>query len=76
MMILHGRSPTIKAIILSGALLLAACQTPAANVCDGWERMTPSAATRGFIVAQDRPFAEQVAAHNQFGATRKCWRQP
>jgi hypothetical protein len=57
------------------ALLLAAgCSTVPASECDGWKRLTPSAATRVFIIAQDRPFAEQVAGHNTFGAKRGCWK--
>ena len=58
------------------ALLLAAsgCQTSGgASECDGWRKLAPSSATRGFIVKNDRPFAEQVAAHNSFGARRGCW---
>ena len=57
------------------ALLLAGCsQTAPASECDGWRRLTPSAETRQVIIAQDRPFAEQVAAHNTFGARRGCWK--
>lgn len=56
------------------ALLLAGCsQTAPASECDGWRKLTPSAETRAFVIAQDRPFAEQVAAHNQFGTKRGCW---
>jgi hypothetical protein len=36
--------------------------------------MSPSAETRQVIILQDRPFAEQVAAHNAFGANRGCWK--
>jgi len=54
--------------------LLAGCsQTAPASECDGWRKLTPSAASRAVIIAQDRPFAEQVAAHNAFGQKRKCW---
>jgi hypothetical protein len=44
------------------------------NECDGWKKLTPSAATRQFIIGNDRPFAQQVAAHNSFGAGRGCWK--
>lgn len=33
-----------------------------------------NADTRREIIAKDRPFAEQVASHNQFGAKRGCWK--
>lgn len=57
------------------ALLLAGCQTNApASACDGWRKMTPSAETRAFVIARDRPFAEQVAAHNTFGVRQGCWK--
>lgn len=52
----------------------ASCQTVPASECDGWRKLTPSAETRQVIIAQDRPFAEQVAAHNQFGKGRGCWK--
>lgn len=56
-------------------LSVAACQTPApVSECDGWAKLKPSSETRRFIVAKDRPFAEQVASHNQFGAKRGCWK--
>lgn len=57
------------------ALLVAGCQTTApASECDGWHKLTPAAQTRAFVIAQDRPFAEQVAAHNAFGVNRGCWK--
>lgn len=59
----------------SAALLVAGCQTRApASSCDGWKRLTPAAQTRAFVIVQDRPFAEQVAAHNLFGAKAGCWK--
>ena len=59
----------------SFALFLAACtQTVPASECDGWRKLTPSSPTRAFIIKNDRPFAEQVAGHNAFGAGRGCWR--
>lgn len=62
-------------MLLPFALLLAACsQTAPASECDGWRKLTPSADTRAFVIAQDRPFAEQVAAHNTFGTKRGCWK--
>ncbi|SEH51286.1 hypothetical protein SAMN05216228_10025 [Rhizobium tibeticum] len=48
------------------------CVTRApANDGAGFERLTPSSETRKFIIANDRPFAEQVAAHNE-----TCDQQP
>ena len=49
------------------ALLLGAygCQTPGANDGIGYKRLTPNAGTRGYIIANDLPFARQVAAHNR-----------
>ncbi len=62
-------------MMLPFALLLAACsQTVPASECDGWRKLTPAAQTRTFIIGQDRPFAEQVAAHNTFGTKRGCWK--
>ena len=62
-------------MLIFAGLLAAGCQTTApANSCDGWRKLTPSAETRAFIIQNDRPFAEQVAGHNTFGAGQKCWR--
>lgn len=36
-------------------------------------KLSPSAETRQFIIQNDRPFAQGVAAHNQFGKQRGCW---
>lgn len=56
-------------------LTVSGCQTSGgASECDGWRKLTPAAATRDFLIRQDRPFAEQVAGHNRFGAQRKCWK--
>lgn len=59
-------------MMLAFAGSLAAC-SQAASVSDGsgFEALTPSAGTRAYIVANDRPFAEQVIAHN-----RTCQTQP
>jgi hypothetical protein len=47
-------------------LAVAGCQTPgAATDGAGFARLAPSAETRDFIIREDRPFAEQVAAHNR-----------
>lgn len=60
---------------LACVALLAGCQTSApASVCDGWRKLTPATQTRTLIIDQDRPFAEQVASHNQFGIKRGCWK--
>lgn len=54
-------------LILLCAVNLAGCATSAPNAGAGYELLTPAPATAARIVAEDRPFAEQVAAHN-----RKC----
>ena len=59
--------------LISAGLLAACSQTAPASECDGWRKLSPAAPTRQFIIAQDRPFAEQVAGHNQFGTKRGCW---
>ncbi|MEO3389479.1 hypothetical protein [Mesorhizobium sp. CAU 1741] len=42
------------------------CQSKAGvNDGAGFALLTPSAETRSFIIANDRPFAEQVAGHNR-----------
>jgi|GEM_PF-971426 len=62
-------------MLLPFAGLLAGCQTNApASICDGWKRLSPSAETRTFIIRNDRPFAEGVAAHNTFGTRQGCWK--
>ena len=38
-----------------------------------FSRLTPSLETSVYILKQDRPFANQVAAHNRFGEQRDCW---
>ncbi len=55
--------------------LLAGCQTMGnASECDGWQRQTPSAKTRQYLIANDRPFAVQVGSHNRHGERRGCWK--
>jgi len=41
---------------------------------EGFSRLTPSPSTRAYIIKTDRPFAEQVAAHNQYGASQGLWK--
>jgi hypothetical protein len=51
---------------LAFAASLAACGAKASVVDgSGFEVLTPSAGTRSYIVANDRPFADQVASHNR-----------
>lgn len=59
-------------MMLACAGLLAACQTPRGTACDGVERLTPAANTRQYIIANDRPFAQQVAAHNTYLGKAGC----
>lgn len=66
------RMATVSSLI--ALTLLAGCQSaPPVSVVDGsgFEMLTPSPATRKFIVANDLPFARQVVAHNE-----TCARQP
>ncbi|MCH4541437.1 hypothetical protein [Ochrobactrum sp. A-1] len=59
---------------LACAALLAGCTaTTNANDGAGYEMLRPSVATRTFILQHDRPFANEVAAHNvQCGKDRAC----
>lgn len=52
-------------MLICVAFLAANCSTTA-RVSDGvgYGLLTPSAATRAFIIVNDKPFARQVAAHN------------
>jgi len=60
--------------MLLGSALISGCQTTRPqNVCDGWHRMAPSLETSVYILQNDRAFSNQVAAHNRFGASQKCW---
>jgi hypothetical protein len=59
-------------IALSGLLLLASCKTETSVVDgSGFSMLHPSAETRKFIVANDLPFAREVAGHNE-----TCAKQP
>lgn len=61
-------------LILPLCALLWSCQaTTKQNVCDGFSRLTPSLETSVTILKTDRPFANQVASHNKFGASQGCW---
>lgn len=54
---------------------ISACQTTTKqSVCDGFARLQPSLTTSVMILQTDRPFANQVAAHNRFGQSQKCWK--
>jgi len=67
----------MKSLLLMPLLCVAlsACQaTKPQNVCDGWGRLSPSLDTSVTILRKDRPFANQVAAHNEFGASKGCWK--
>ena len=41
----------------------------------GYEHLTPSAKTRQYIVAEDKPFARQVASHNRTCAKDEACRK-
>lgn len=61
-------------MMLSSAALLAGCTaTTSASDGAGYEKMHPNAQTREFILLNDRPFANEVAAHNiQCAKDRAC----
>lgn len=56
------------------ALLAASGCSPTASANDGagFAALTPAPATRQFIVANDKPFAREVAAHNATCAKLKA----
>lgn len=61
-------------LMLPLCALISGCQTTTKqNACDGFSRLTPSLTTSVTILQTDRPFANQVAAHNRFGHQQKCW---
>ncbi len=67
----------VKSLLLIPLLCapLWACQaTNKQNACDGFSRLTPSLETSVTILKTDRPFADQVASHNRFGASQGCWK--
>ncbi|WP_433761530.1 hypothetical protein [Brucella anthropi] len=43
------------------------------SVCAGFEKLRPSLETSVNILTTDRPFANQVTAHNRFGKQAGCW---
>lgn len=55
----------MKASVLIFALALASCGTKAVDDLSGagFVMETPNAASRSFIIKNDRPFAEQVAVN-------------
>ncbi|TCL70663.1 hypothetical protein EV286_107541 [Rhizobium sp. BK251] len=62
-------------LMLPLCALISSCQTVknTASVCDGWQKLTPRPATAATIIQTDRPFANQIASHNRFGASQACW---
>jgi len=52
---------------------LMACQsTTKGNACDGFKPLRPKLETTVYILQNDRPFANDVAAHNRLLQTLKC----
>lgn len=67
----------IKSLLLMPLLCVGLSGCPSQtlqSVCDGWGRLNPSLDTSVTILRKDRPFANQVAAHNKFGASKGCWK--
>ena len=67
------RKLVILPFCICSCIGISACAQTSSNACDGWRNLTPSSGTRSYIVANDRPFAEQVASHREFGRARGCW---
>lgn len=60
------RSASSLLAIFAAGWAVSGCQaTTSANDGAGFERMTPSAGTRQYIISNDIPFAKQIVAHNQ-----------
>lgn len=52
---------------------LTACQTTkSASVCDGFSPLRPKLETTVYILQNDRPFANDVAAHNRLLSSLGC----
>lgn len=49
---------------------VAACQT-SGSACDGWRPIPLRPASAVYLTGNDRPAAEAIAGHNEFGK-RKC----
>lgn len=65
----------MKTLILVAALLLLASCTktiPSIQPCDVLVKQTPTEATAKYLVANDRPFAQSVAAHRGRYKQYKC----
>jgi hypothetical protein len=53
-------------LTFAASLAVAGCQTKTAAIEGaGFSLLKPAAATRDFIIKNDRPFAEQVAGNNR-----------
>jgi hypothetical protein len=61
------KSIVLMPLAFAASLAAAGCSLTPANDGAGFELLTPSAATRQFIVSNDQPFARQVAGHNRTG---------
>lgn len=52
-------------LLFAASLAASGCSQTLASNGSGYEALTPAPETRNFIVANDKPFARQVAAHNR-----------
>lgn len=50
-------------LLFAASLAASGCSRTLASNGAGYEQMTPAPPTRAFILANDKPFARQVAAH-------------
>jgi hypothetical protein len=54
--------------------MISGCQTTkSTSACDGFKPLHPSLDTSVYILRNDRPFSNEVAAHNRFGKSQGCW---
>ena len=61
--------------MLLACAAISGCQTArSTSACDGWSKLRPNLETSVSILKTDRPFANQVAAHNAFGKSQGCWK--
>jgi hypothetical protein len=60
-------------MLICVALSVASCKTVGASDGAGYAVLHPNAATREFIFANDKPFTQEVGAHNiQCGKDPMC----
>lgn len=61
------------ACALAVAVSVGACNT-GGSTCDGWRPIPLQPATAVYLVGHDRPAAEAIAGHNDFGGKKCGWK--